>query len=367
MSGQWGRNIRLSIFGESHGDAVGIIIDGLPSGIIVDKQYIHNEMQRRVPGKNKLVTSRKERDNFEILSGVFNDFTTGTPICAVIKNNNSKSIDYDDIKNLMRPGHADYTGYMRYSGYNDYRGGGHFSGRLTAPLVFAGAICKQILERRKKITIGSHIKSIGNIVDSNFEVLNVDKELLINLSKSFLPVINNKKREEMEKCIEKAREDKDSVGGIIETAVLNLQAGIGSPYFESLESNLAHIFFSIPGVKGVEFGEGFNIAKLKGSQANDEFYIKDNKIRTYTNNCGGIQGGISNGMPIIFRAAIKPTSSIGKIQNTIDINKKENTIIEINGRHDPCIVPRAVPVIDAVTAIVITDLLIDKEGRTWMS
>lgn len=367
MSGQWGKNIKLSIFGESHGNVVGIVIDGLPSGIMLDLEYIHLEMQRRAPGRNKLVTSRKEIDNFEILSGVFNDFTTGAPICAIIRNTNNRSKDYDDMKNLMRPGHADYTGYVKYSGYNDYRGGGHFSGRLTAPLVFAGSICKQILEKRKKIVIGSHIKSIGDVVDNGFDPVDIDIELLQKLSKELLPVINNNKGEAMKKLIEEIREEKDSIGGIIETVVLNLEAGVGSPYFDSLESNLAHMIFSVPGVKGIEFGEGFDISKLRGSKSNDEFYIKDNEIKTYSNNCGGIQGGISNGMPLLFRTAMKPTSSIGKPQKTVDIGKKENTVIEINGRHDPCIVPRAVPVIDAVTAIVIMDLMIDSEGKTWIS
>lgn len=367
MSGQWGKNIKLSIFGESHGKAVGVVIDGLPAGMLLDLDYIYFEMQRRAPGKSKLVTSRKEKDEFEILSGIYNGFTTGTPLCAIIRNTNHKSKDYDAIKNIMRPGHADYTGHVKYSGYNDHRGGGHFSGRLTAPLVFVGAICKHVLERRQKIIIGSHIKSIANVTDNDFDPVDIDGELLQELSKSLFPVINNEKCKTMKRRIEEAKEDEDSVGGMVETAILNLQAGVGSPYFDSVESNLAHMVFSVPGVKGVEFGAGFNIAKLRGSQANDEFYIKDNEVRTYTNNCGGIQGGISNGMPLIFRTAIKPTSSIGKLQNTIDIVKKENTVIEIDGRHDPCIVPRAIPVIDAVAAIVITDLLIDKEGKTWMS
>ncbi len=367
MSNVWGKNIKLSIFGESHGKSIGIVIDGLPAGIELDLEYINYEMQRRAPGKSKLSTSRKEKDSFEILSGVFNNTTTGTPLCAIICNTNQRSKDYKDIKNIMRPGHADYTGYMKYSGFNDYRGGGHFSGRLTAPLVFAGAVAKQILEKRRNIIIGSHIASIKNIYDEKFDLVNIDKDILKALIKMDFPVLDSKKSTEMKQCISQSKEDKDSVGGVIETSVVNLPVGLGSPFFDSVESELAHLLFSIPAVKGVEFGAGFDITKLKGSQVNDEFYIRDGIVKTHSNNSGGILGGITNGMPIIFRTAIKPTPSIGKLQKTINISKKENTLLEIEGRHDPCIVPRVVPVIEAATAIVLFDLMIESEGKLWIS
>lgn len=361
MSGMWGKNIKLSIFGESHGKAIGIVIDGLPPGIELDSEYINKEMKRRAPGRSKTVTSRKEKDSYEILSGYFNGRTTGTPLSAVIYNTSQRSRDYEAVKSIMRPGHADHTGYVRYSGFNDYRGGGHFSGRLTAPLVFAGAIAKQILSN-KNIVIGSHIKSIGNIEDKAFNEINIERELLRKLTDKEFAVIDDKKGNEMKEYILKIKEEMDSVGGIIEAAVINLPKGIGEPFFDSVESKISHLLFSIPAVKGVEFGAGFDITKMKGSNSNDELYIKDKEISTFSNNNGGILGGITNGMPIIFRAAIKPTPSIGKLQKTIDIEKEINTEIKVQGRHDPCIVPRAVPVIEAVCGIALVDLMMEKGG-----
>jgi chorismate synthase len=314
-------------------------------------------MQRRAPGISQLSTPRKEGDNFEILSGFFNGKTTGTPLCAVIYNQNTMSSDYEITKNLMRPGHADYTGYVRYNGHNDYRGGGHFSGRLTAPIVFAGAICKQILGN-KNVFIGSHIKSIGMVKDDYFKQEDLKKEKLMKLSKNKFPVLNNKIGEEMINSILKAKEGGDSVGGIIETTMINLPPGIGNPFFNSVESTISQLLFSIPAVKGVEFGMGFDIASMKGSEANDEYFIDEsNEIKAATNNNGGVLGGITNGMPLIFRVAIKPTPSISKNQNTVDMKKKENAILKIKGRHDPCIVPRAVPVVEAAAAIAIVDLM----------
>ncbi len=365
MSGIWGNNIKLSIFGQSHGKAIGIVIDGLPAGIELDFDYINNEMQRRAPGKNKISTPRKESDEFDILSGYFNSKTTGTPLCAVIYNTNQHSKDYESIKNIMRPSHADYTGYIKYSGFNDYRGGGHFSGRLTAPLVFAGAIAKQILEK-KDIIIGSHIRSIGSINEEYFDWVNLKGEFLKEIAKKDFPVIDDEIGAKMKEHILNAKEEKDSVGGIVETAVINLSSGIGSPFFNSVESKLAHILFSIPAVKGVEFGAGFDITKMKGSEANDEFFIDEDKVRTYTNNNGGILGGITSGMPIIFRTAFKPTPSIGKVQKTVDISKRENIQIKVTGRHDPCIVQRAVPVVEAACAVSLLDLVIEREGVKWI-
>jgi chorismate synthase len=354
MSGTWGRNIKFSIFGESHGKAVGITIDGLKPGIELDLDYIRREMERRVPGKNMLSTSRQEEDSFEILSGFFNGKTTGTPLCVMIRNRDQHSKDYEKNKALMRPSHADYTGYVKYSGFNDYRGGGHFSGRLTAPLVFAGAVCKQMLEA-KGILIGSHIKSIGNIGDRGFSLTEIDADTLYSLRAKAFPVFDAEAGEAMQQVILDAKAEQDSVGGVIEAAVINLNAGLGEPFFDSLESTLAHILFSVPGVKGLEFGSGFDLARMKGSQANDEYYVEEGKVRAYSNNNGGIIGGITNGMPLVFRVAVKPTPSIGKQQRTINIEKMENENIEVAGRHDPCIVTRAVPVIEAVTAMALMD------------
>ncbi|AJA49867.1 chorismate synthase [Clostridium pasteurianum DSM 525 = ATCC 6013] len=358
MSGVWGKNIKLSIFGESHGKAIGITIDGLVPGIKLDIDYIKGEMERRMPGKNKLSTARKETDQFEILSGYFNDRTTGTPLCATIRNSDQHSKDYSKLKNLMRPGHADYTGNIRYRGFNDYRGGGHFSGRITAPLVFAGAVAKQVLAE-KGIVIGSHIKSISDVEDNSFDKVNVEESLLKSLLKEEFPTINKEKGIEMRKLIIDAKGELDSVGGIVETAILNLPVGIGSPFFYSVESHLSHMIFSIPAVKGIEFGEGFDISKLRGSKANDEYYMENDNVKTNTNNNGGILGGITNGMPLIFRTAFKPTASIARLQHTIDIERHENAELEITGRHDPCIVQRAVPVVEAAAAISILDLMYD--------
>lgn len=358
MSSVWGDNIKLSIFGESHGKAIGISIDGLPPGIELDIEKIKIEMKRRAPGNNRLSTSRLEKDEFEILSGYFNNRTTGTPLSAIIRNTNPKSKDYEKIKDFPRPGHGDFTGYKKYFGHNDYRGGGHFSARITAPLVFAGAIGSQIL-KTKGIIIGSHIKSIGDVEDSSFDFTEVSPKLLENLKSKRLATIDEGKASLMEKLILDTKEEKDSIGGVVELAVINPTIGIGSPFFHSIESKLSQMIFSIPGVKGIEFGTGFNISKMKGSQANDEFYIEEGKVKTYTNNNGGILGGIANGMPIIFRVALKPTPSIGKTQRTINMVKNENTEIQVDGRHDPCIVVRALPVLEAATAIVILDLLME--------
>lgn len=362
MSSTWGNNIKLSIFGESHGQAIGITIDGLSPGIDLNIEEIKGQMKRRAPGQDNTTSPRLENDEFQILSGYFNNKTTGSPLTILIPNKDTRSKDYKLTKDLARPGHADYTGNKKYLSYNDYRGGGHFSGRLTAPLVFAGAIAKRILED-KGIIIGSHIKSIGNIQDESFNPINISKDLLEKLQLKKLPTIDIKKSSEMEDLILAAKEDGDSVGGVIEVGIINLKEGVGSPFFDSLESKLGSMIFSIPGVKAIEFGLGFDITKVKGSQANDELYIEDGEVKTYTNNNGGIVGGISNGMPVVFRVGIKPTSSIAKTQRTVDMVKKVNTKIQVVGRHDPCIVPRALPVIEGLCAIVILDLLM--EMNTW--
>lgn len=356
MSGMWGSKIKLSIFGESHGNAIGITIDGLPAGFSIDMDKIMMEMSRRAPGKSSLSTPRKESDIPEILSGYFEGKTTGTPLCAIIRNSNTKSKDYSKLKDVMRPGHADYTGAVRYKGFNDYRGGGHFSGRITAPLVFAGAICKQILEV-KGIIVSAHINSIGKIKDCSFLESDISDELLNSFKENELPLINTKLEDEMRQEILSTRSSGDSIGGTIECAILGVSPGIGDPFFDSVESTLAHLMFSVPAVKGIEFGKGFDISKMRGLEANDEYYLENGNIKTKTNNNGGILGGITNGMPIIFNVAIKPTASIFKEQNTVNIVTMEETTLCIEGRHDPCIVQRALPVIEAVAAIGITELM----------
>ncbi|ETI88224.1 chorismate synthase [Clostridium butyricum] len=357
MSGMWGNKLKVSIFGESHGAGIGITIDGLPSGIEIDMEEVLKEMARRAPGKSKLSTARKEGDQPEILSGFFEGKTTGTPLCAVIRNSDQHSKDYGKLKDLMRPGHADYPGFIRYNGFNDYRGGGHFSGRITAPLVFAGAVCKQILNI-KGINVGAHVKSIGTIYDKSFDEVELTKELLDNLKINELPLLCSEKEEMMRNAILEARSDCDSVGGTIECTVIGIDAGVGNPFFDSVESTLAHLMFSVPAVKGIEFGKGFEMSELRGSQCNDEYYYDGDKVKTYTNNNGGITGGITNGMPILFKVGIKPTPSIAKKQRTIDIAENKESELIIEGRHDPCIVQRAVPVIEAVTAIGILDLVL---------
>lgn len=357
MSGMWGNKLKVSIFGESHGNAVGITIDGLPSGVQLDLDFIKGEIKRRAPGQDDLSTPRKEADEFEILSGFFNGKTTGTPICAIIRNTNTQSGDYKNLKAAMRPGHSDYTGFVKYNGFNDYRGGGHFSARITAPLTFAGAIAKQIL-RDRGIIVGAHINSIRNISDDSFDRLNINGELLKAVASKRFPVINDETGKLMKEEILSAKNDDNSVGGTIEVAVVNIPAGLGSPFFDSVESRISHMMFSVPAVKGIEFGEGFNITTLRGSEANDEMYIEDGVIKNYSNNNGGILGGITSGIPLIFKLALKPTSSIGKKQRTVDVETMTNTIVEVKGRHDPCIVHRAVPVIEAATSIVILDMLL---------
>ncbi|KUO65925.1 MAG: chorismate synthase [Gracilibacter sp. BRH_c7a] len=366
MSGTWGECLELSIFGESHGPGVGIVVNGLPAGIELDLDLINMEMGRRMPGKTSLATPRQEKDKYELVGGYFNSKTTGSPLCCMIWNQDQRSLDYEDIKGIVRPSHADFTARWKHAGFNDYRGGGHFSGRLTAPLVFAGAIAKQLLAK-KGIVIGSHILSIGEVQEEPFDLRDVDFELLKELTEKEFPVIIEDKAGEMKDRILEAKKDEDSVGGVIEVGVANLPIGLGSPFFDSAESKIAHLLFSIPAVKGVEFGAGFHITKMKGSEANDGFILEDNQVRTTSNNNGGILGGITNGMPLVFRAAFKPTPSIGKVQRTVDVDKMEEVEISIKGRHDPCIVPRAVPVVEAAAALALLDLMIEKDGTGWMS
>lgn len=348
--------ISLSVFGESHGPAIGVVIDNLPAGEEIDIEKVLEFMARRAPKKDGTSTMRSETDLPNIISGFYNGKTTGEALCAVIKNSDQHSNDYKDISSLARPGHADYTGYIRYNGANDRRGGGHFSGRLTAPLVFAGAICGQMLEKRGIVT-GAHIYSIADEKDTAFDPVRLNAETLQTVKKKYLPVLDDNADEKMRAVIQNARESLDSVGGIIECGAVGVPCGIGDPVFGGLENRISQLVFAIPAVKGIEFGAGFDAAELMGSQNNDEFYIDDNTVKTRTNNAGGILGGISNGMPIIFRAAFKPTPSIARTQNTVDFVQNKNDVIEIKGRHDPCIVPRAVPCVEAALNIALMSFL----------
>ena len=356
MSSMIGKKIKVSVFGESHGKAIGVVIDSFPPGFEIDLDKVNFEMARRAPGKTKMSTPRQEKDQYEIVSGFFEGKTTGTPLCSIIRNSDTKSGDYSLLKDIVRPGHADLTGKLRYKGFNDYRGGGHFSGRLTAPIVFAGAVAKQILEE-KGIYIASHISKLSNIKDKDFDAVNVKYDDIKDLKNMRLPVLDKSVEKDMEDEILKMRENLDSVGGVIEAVVLNMPGGIGSPIFDSVESIIASGMFSIPAVKGVEFGKGFDIANIKGSEANDEYYLENGEIKTYTNNNGGILGGITSGAPITFKVAIKPTPSISQKQKSVNVSTMENSDLEIVGRHDPCILPRAAVVVEAVTALCILDLL----------
>lgn len=350
-------NISISIFGESHGTAIGVVIDGLPGGIKLDFDEILTYMARRAPKKDGTSTMRNETDFPEVVSGLVDNVTTGAPLCAMIRNKDQHSNDYKSVSHLARPGHADYTGYVRYNGSNDLRGGGHFSGRITAPLVFAGAVAGQIL-KQKGITTGAHILSINGIYDNRFDPVNVNSELLEQVKERYLPLINQNVEEEMRTAIKKASDELNSVGGIIECVATNVPVGIGSPMFDGLENRISQLVFGIPAVKGIEFGNGFDCAKITGKENNDEFYIHGNEILTKTNNHGGILGGISSGMPIIFRVAVKPTPSIAQAQNTVDYTTKTNEILNIKGRHDPCIVPRAVPCVESALNIALLSFLV---------
>lgn len=356
MSSTYGDKIKISVFGESHGNGIGVVIDGLPAGVKIDMDKVLVQMSRRAPGKDKTATPRKEKDLPKVLSGMLDDTLTGAPLCAVIENTNTKSGDYSNLLACPRPGHSDYTAFIKYNASNDIRGGGHFSGRLTAPIVFAGAICRQILEA-KGISIAAHINSIGTAYDKSFDPVSIDDELIKKLNNSSFALIDESVEKAMRAQVEDARLSLDSIGGTIECAVTGIEAGLGEPMFDGVEGVIAKAVFGVPAIKGIEFGKGFELTQMRGSQSNDPFCYENGKVVTETNNCGGILGGITNGMPVIFRAAVKPTPSIAQKQRTVDLQKKENAELEIHGRHDPCIVPRAVPVIEAVTAIAIINLM----------
>lgn len=360
MKNTFGTNVSLTIFGESHGPAIGAVLDGLAPGIEVDEEFISHQLSLRRPSGD-ISTPRAERDNFVIQSGVFEGKTTGAPICIIIPNENVRSQDYSQIRDIARPGHADYTAYVKYHGFEDFRGGGHFSGRITAAAVAAGAIAIAAL-RQKGIIIGTHISRCAGIADRGFDNLLDD---INTLNKKQFAALDGQAAEKMKAAITLAKSDGDSVGGVLETAVCGLQAGLGEPWFDSMESLLSHALFSIPAVKGVEFGGGFALSDMRGSQANDPFAIKDGKVVTSTNRAGGINGGITNGMPVIFRCAIKPTPTVSKPQSTVNFRENTNTEIKAAGRHDPCIVHRARVVVDSLTAIVLCDLLTGRYGTEY--
>ena len=349
--------MRYSIFGESHGSAIGVVLEQVPPGLVLDREAISKEMARRAPGKSPLSTARKEADIPEILSGVFEGKTTGTPLCAIIHNSDHHSKDYAKTRFLARPSHGDYTGFVRYQGCNDYRGGGHFSGRLTAPLVFAGAVAKQLLAQRG-ITVGAHISQIGTVKDKSFADTQLTPTLFQTLSEKAFPTVDDQAGAAMQAEILQAREELDSIGGAIQCAVLGLPVGVGSPDLGcNVEGVLAQHLFAVPAVKGISFGAGFAFASMRGSAANDPFYMDGGQVKTRTNHSGGVNGGISNGMPVLFQVAIRPTPSIGQEQNTINFSTMEDAKLTIQGRHDPCIVHRAVPVIEAAAALAICELL----------
>lgn len=356
MSSVIGDKIKLSIFGESHGEAIGCVIDGLPAGIKIDMNAVYKDMQRRAPGKDKTATPRLEKDIPHILSGMLDNVTTGAPLAMVIENTNTKSGDYSNLMTVPRPGHSDYPAYVKYGGNNDIRGGGHFSGRLTAPLVFAGSVAKQILSQ-KGVTIGAHIKQIGSVCDAVSDLNKTDKSLLDNLSSSTFSLIDETKEQAMRDEIEKARLSLDSVGGIIECFAVGLPVGLGGNMFDTVEGKLASILFGVPAVKGVEFGIGFGFANKRASEVNDQYEIKNGRVATLSNNNGGVLGGMTDGAPLSVSVAIKPTPSIAKKQKSVNLQTMENAELEIHGRHDPCIVVRAVPVIECAVALGLLDLM----------
>ena len=361
MKNTFGNSISLTIFGESHGTHIGAVLDGIAPGIKIDRDFIASQMDKRA-AKGEISTSRRETDEVTILSGVFEERTTGTPICFVIENNNTKSRDYSETRSLARPGHADFTANCKYHGFEDYRGGGHFSGRVTAGLVAAGAVVIDAL-KDKGIFIGTHIKRCGGVSDRDFLDIAAD---INELSKTDFAVLDANASLKMKEAITDAASEGDSVGGILETAIVGLPKGIGEPWFDSFESLVSHILFSIPAIKGVQFGKGFELADMRGSEANDEFEVKGNEIITKTNNNGGINGGITNGMPVVLSCVVKPTPSIYKPQNTVDFETYENKQINIKGRHDPAIIHRARVVVDSAVAIAVADMLAAHFGTDWL-
>ena len=343
---RYGEFLHLTIFGQSHAPAIGMILEGLPAGETIDMAALQTFLDRRAPGRNDWSTPRKEGDQPEFLSGLSQGRTCGAPLTAVIRNTNTRSGDYADLRDIPRPGHADYTAQVKYGGFQDVAGGGHFSGRLTAPLCIAGGICKQMLARRG-IWVGASRSSRERAT-----------------GRTRFSVLAPEAGERMQAAIAAAKADRDSLGGIIECGVVGLPAGLGDPMLDGMENRIARLAFAIPAVKGVEFGAGFGVAALRGSQNNDPFYMDGGQVKTRTNHAGGILGGITNGMPLVFRVAVKPTPSIAQPQDSVSLSRGENTTLEIHGRHDPCIVPRAVPCVEAAAAIAVCDALLEQQRRS---
>ncbi len=361
MKNTFGNALKVTLFGESHGDSIGIVIDGLTPGIKIDYEFIDKQLDRR-RSKATVCTQRKEKDEYKIISGAFNGYTTGTPLCIVIPNLDTKSSDYQLFGEIARPGHADYTANCKYHGFQDYRGGGHFSGRVTVALVAAGALIQSAL-KKKNILVGTHIQRCGSIYDRDFNDYAKDIDYIQSIPFS---ILDKEAEERMMKRMVDIKHENDSVGGVMETAIVGMPAGVGEPWFDALESMISHAMFAIPAIKGVEFGAGFACADMTGSEMNDEFYVDGDDILTATNNNGGINGGISNGMPIVFRCAIKPASSIPRKQKTVNFVNKTEAEIEIAGRHDSAIIPRACVVTETMTAIVIADALISRYGTDYL-
>ncbi|MBQ7715368.1 MAG: chorismate synthase [Clostridia bacterium] len=360
MNNTFGEHVRLTLFGESHGQYIGCVLDGIPAGMTVNEESIEKALLARRPA-GRISTARREEDKYDIVSGVLNGKTNGAPLCILIPNSDVKSTDYEDRPGILRPGHADFTSHVRNLGFEDHRGGGHFSGRLTAAIVAAGAVVADILEE-KGIYICSHVLSIGDVRDRGFE--NVSEEAA-RLRNDAFPVLDDGAREKMKSAILSAKEARDSVGGVVECAVTGVPAGIGEPWFGTVEGKLSYALFSVPAVKGVEFGAGFALSKMRGSEANDAFEADDGEVATKTNNCGGVLGGLATGAPIVFRAAIKPTPTVALEQATVDLETGENVKHSFSGRHDPCIVHRAASVINAVTALTVADLLAARYAEEW--
>ena len=358
MASRFGKHLSVSLFGQSHGEAIGVVVDGLPAGFSVDADALARFMARRAPGHSPLTTPRREADAPEFLSGLVDGKTCGAPLCAVIRNTNTRSGDYAELLDLPRPSHADYPAFVKYGGAADMRGGGHFSARLTAPLCVAGGIALQML-RARGITVGAHLASVGGAADDPFDPVAVDAETLLSPGKKALAVLNDAAGKRMAQIIEAAAADDDSVGGVVECAAVGLPAGLGDPIFDGVENRLAATIFGIPAVRGVEFGTGFAAAGMRGSEHNDPYRMENGRVVTETNHAGGVVGGITTGMPLLLRVAFKPTPSIGKPQRTVRLSTGENAPLSVRGRHDPCVVLRAVPCVEAAVALTLLDMIME--------
>lgn len=361
MASSVGHSVRLSIFGQSHSEAIGCVVEGLPAGISVDLDELQAFLARRAPGRSDTSTARREPDRPRILSGLVDGHTCGAPLSAIIENTNTRSQDYEGLRRVPRPGHADYAAYVRYGNHHDVTGGGHFSGRLTAPLCIAGGIALQALEQALGIRVVAHIAQLGpeRICDEHLNDMALDPSQVEAIGANELPCISTDAARAMHEAVLAAKSELDSVGGVIECVAYGMPAGVGDPMFDGLENRIARVAYGIPAVKGVEFGAGFGAAALLGSQNNDPYRIEDERVVCEKNDAGGILGGISTGMPIVWRAAVKPTPSIGKKQDSVDLGSTSDADLVVHGRHDPCIVPRAVPVVEAACALALLDALVD--------